>query len=101
METIPKWADVVLVPLVSLLLAMVISVLVILGIGENPWEALKLMVEGSFGSSDGWGYTLFYTTNFIFTGLAFAVASHASLFNIGGEQSIASRRSSCRRSRTT
>ncbi len=85
METIPKWADVVLVPLVSLLLAMVISVLVILGIGENPWEALKLMVEGSFGSSDGWGYTLFYTTNFIFTGLAFAVASHASLFNIGGE----------------
>ena len=31
------------------------------------------------------GYTLFYTTNFIFTGLAFAVALHAGLFNIGAE----------------
>ena len=30
-------------------------------------------------------YTLFYTTNFIFTGLAFAVAFHAGLFNIGAE----------------
>ena len=31
------------------------------------------------------GYTLYYTTNFIFTGLAVAVAFHAGLFNIGGE----------------
>ena len=28
---------------------------------------------------------MYYTTNFIFTGLAVAVAFHASLFNIGGE----------------
>ncbi|NDR55941.1 ABC transporter permease [Aliiruegeria sabulilitoris] len=85
MDVMPKWADVVLVPVVSLLLAMVISALVILGIGEDPWAALKLMVQGSFGSTYGWGYTLFYATNFIFTGLAFAVASHASMFNIGAE----------------
>ena len=31
------------------------------------------------------GYTLYYATNFIFTGLAVAVAFHAGLFNIGGE----------------
>ncbi|NBR03964.1 MAG: ABC transporter permease, partial [Alphaproteobacteria bacterium] len=31
------------------------------------------------------GYTLYYATNFIFTGLAVAVAFHAMLFNIGGE----------------
>jgi general nucleoside transport system permease protein len=30
-------------------------------------------------------YTLYYATDFIFTGLAVAVAFHAGLFNIGGE----------------
>jgi simple sugar transport system permease protein len=37
------------------------------------------------GSGEGIGYTLFYTTGFIFTGLAVATAFHAGLFNIGGE----------------
>ncbi|MBV8168169.1 MAG: ABC transporter permease, partial [Alphaproteobacteria bacterium] len=31
------------------------------------------------------GYTLYYATNFVFTGLAVALACHAGLFNIGGE----------------
>jgi simple sugar transport system permease protein len=85
MEKMPKWADVVLIPLISLILAAAISALVILGIGEDPIEAVKLMVQGALGSSNGWGYTLYYATNFMFTGLAVAVAFHASLFNIGGE----------------
>ncbi len=81
----PKWAGVVLIPLISILLAAILSALVILAIGENPWEALKLMVSGALGSTYGWGYTLYYTTNFIFTGLAVAIAFHARMFNIGGE----------------
>ncbi|MFV0386650.1 ABC transporter permease [Paracoccus sp. (in: a-proteobacteria)] len=85
MDKMPKWADVILTPLISLLLAMLISALVILAIGESPWEAMKTMVTGALGSSYGWGFTLYYTTNFIFTGLAVMVAYHASLFNIGGE----------------
>ncbi|PHQ83005.1 MAG: sugar ABC transporter permease [Thalassobium sp.] len=85
MERMPKWADVILVPLVSLILAAIISAFVILAIGENPWAALKLMVSGALGSSYGWGYTLYYATNFIFTGLAVAIAFHARMFNIGGE----------------
>ncbi len=85
MERMPKWADVILTPLISLMLAFAISALVILAIGESPAEALKVMVEGAFGSSYGWGFTLYYTTNFIFTGLAVMVAYHAGLFNIGGE----------------
>lgn len=85
MERMPKWADVILTPLISLVLAFAISALVILAIGESPAEALKVMVEGAFGSSYGWGFTLYYTTNFIFTGLAVMVAYHAGLFNIGGE----------------
>lgn len=85
MERMPKWADVVLVPLISLLMAAVISALVILAIGKDPMEALNTMVTGALGSAYGWGYTLYYTTSFIFTGLAVTVAFHAGLFNIGGE----------------
>jgi len=85
MDRMPAWADAVLVPLISILLAALISALVILFIGEDPIAAVKLMVTGALGSTYGWGYTLYYATNFLFTGLAFAVASHAGLFNIGSE----------------
>lgn len=85
MTRLPRWADLVLTPLISLLLAFGLSALVILAIGQDPWVALKTMVTGALGSSYGWGYTLYYATNFIFTGLAVAVASHAGLFNIGAE----------------
>ncbi|MBB5722424.1 simple sugar transport system permease protein [Loktanella ponticola] len=85
MDVMPKWAEVVLVPLISLLLAAFLSALVILAIGESPTAALKLMIEGAIGSTYGWGYTLYYATNFMFTGLAVAVAFHARMFNIGGE----------------
>ncbi len=85
MDVMPKWAEVVLVPLISLLLAAILSALVILAIGEDPVAAVKLMINGALGSTYGWGYTLYYATNFMFTGLAVAVAFHARLFNIGGE----------------
>ena len=85
MTKLPRWADLVLVPLISLLLAGIISAIVILAIGQSPSEALKTMVQGAVGSAYGWGYTLYYATSFMFTGLAVTVAFHASLFNIGGE----------------
>ena len=85
MQKMPQWAEVTLVPLISLILAAILSALVILAIGENPIEAVNLMVTGALGSTYGWGYTLYYATNFMFTGLAVAVAFHAGLFNIGGE----------------
>lgn len=85
MQKLPKWADIALVPLVSLVMAAIVAALVILAIGQDPWEALRVMVQGSLMSPYGWGYTLYYTTSFIFTGLAVTVAFHAGLFNIGGE----------------
>ena len=85
MEKMPHWADIVLIPLISLVLSAILSALVILAIGENPWAAFKLMVDGALMRSSGWGYTLYYATNFIFTGLAVSVAFHARMFNIGGE----------------
>lgn len=85
MDRLPRWADLVLVPLISLLFAGIISAIVIWSIGESPALALKTMVDGALGSAYGWGYTLYYATSFMFTGLAVIVAFHASLFNIGGE----------------
>ena len=59
--------------------------LVFVAIGEDPFRALAVMAQGAFVYPGSLGYTLYYTTNFIFTGLAVAVAFHAMLFNIGGE----------------
>lgn len=85
MDAMPRWAEVVLVPFISLILALIISMIVIFAIGENPFNALRIMTSAALGSTEGLGYTLYYATNFIFTGLAVAVAFHARLFNIGGE----------------
>ncbi len=85
MDVMPNWADAFLIPFISIILAFAISALVILAIGEDPIAALGIMIEGTFGRSEGVGYMLFYATNFIFTGLAVAIAFHARLFNIGGE----------------
>ena len=85
MDILPKWAEVILIPIISLALSFLISALVIIAIGEDPVAALKLMIDGALGSTYGWGYTLYYATNFIFTGLAVSVAFHAKMFNIGGE----------------
>ena len=85
MTRLPKWADIVLVPLISLLLAALVSALVLLAIGQSPLQALSVMVNGALMSPQGWGYTLYYATSFIFTGLSVTVAYHAGLFNIGSE----------------
>ncbi len=82
---LPRWAVLGLLPALNLLAAFAISGLIVLLIGENPWEAVRLLVWGAFGFQEAIGYTLFYATNFIFTGLAVAVAFHCGLFNIGGE----------------
>jgi simple sugar transport system permease protein len=82
---LPGWAEYGLLPLLNLLLAFVVSGLVVVVLGENPLEAVRLLVYGAFGYGEAAGYTLYYATNFIFTGLAVAVAFHTGLFNIGGE----------------
>jgi len=85
MGRLPKWADYALIPLLNVLLAFFVSGLVVMFIGEDPIKAMMIMLKGSLGSPRAIGYTLYYATNFIFTGLAVAVAFHARLFNIGGE----------------
>ncbi len=83
----PAWMYNVVLPLVNLLAALVVSGLLIAIMGENPFDALFVMAAGAVGYFDpaGLGYTLYYATSLIFTGLGFAIAHHAGLFNIGGE----------------
>lgn len=82
---LPGWLEVGVIPILNILLALFFAGLIMLAIGVNPIEAVGIMIKGAFGYDEALGYTLYYTTNFIFTGLAVAVAFHASLFNIGGE----------------
>src|SRR5215216_1973172 len=82
---LPWWADYLLIPLLNLAAAFALSAILLIAIGEDPLQAARIIVAGAFGQAEGLGYTLFYATNFIFTGLAFAVAYHAGLFNIGAE----------------
>jgi simple sugar transport system permease protein len=81
----PRWVTLALVPAVNLLAAFLIAGLIILAIGENPFQALEVLLYGAFVYPEALGFTLYYTTNFIFTGLAVAMAFHCGLFNIGGE----------------
>jgi ABC-type uncharacterized transport system permease subunit len=82
---LPRIAEFVILPLLNLAAALLVSAGVIAVMGEAPWHALGLLVRGAVGSQESWGYTLYYATNFIFTGLAVAVAFQAGLFNIGAE----------------
>jgi simple sugar transport system permease protein len=84
-DALPRWADVALLPAVCLVVALLAAGAVVALVGQNPWQVLAALVQGAFGNARGLSYTLYYTTSFIFTGLAVAVAFHGGLFNIGGE----------------
>jgi simple sugar transport system permease protein len=82
---IPRWADLVALPILNLLLALALSALVVLAAGQSPTAALHALAIGSVGSWDSIGYTLFYATDMAFAGLAVAIAFQGGLFNIGAE----------------
>ncbi|MBY6197208.1 ABC transporter permease [Vibrio hangzhouensis] len=82
---VPAWVTVALLPAINVLVAFLVSALLFMYIDINPIDAAKVMWTGAFGYAEGFGYTMYYATGFIFTGLAVAVAFHAGLFNIGGE----------------
>ena len=75
----------VLWPLIAVAAAFVVGGIIILLIGDNPFEAYGLLLSSSFGSLHDFAWTLHYATPLIFTGLAVAVAFRCGLLNIGGE----------------
>ncbi len=84
-SNLSRWADLVLLPAVCLAVALLAAAGVVALVGQNPVEVITVLLHGAFGTARGFSYTLYYTTTFIFTGLAVAVAFHGGLFNIGGE----------------
>ena len=72
-------------PIAAVLCAFVLGGLVVLLLGDNPLQMYWLLIGTAFSWPDGIGYTLFYATPLIFTGLAVAVALRCGLLNIGAE----------------
>ena len=72
-------------PLLAVFAAFIVGGIIILLIGDDPLEAYGWLLSSSFGSAKDIGYTLFYATPLIFTGLAVAVAFRCGLLNIGAE----------------
>ena len=82
---IPAWVNIFILPLFNIFFAFAFAAVIFIAVDVNPVEAAQVMVRGALGYQEGIGYTLYYATNFMFTGLAVAVAFSAGLFNIGGE----------------
>src|SRR5207253_2710540 len=74
-----------LFPVIAVLVAFVVGGIIVWLIGDNPFEVYGLLLGSALTWPDGIGYTLFYATPLIFTGLAVAVAFRCGLLNIGAE----------------
>lgn len=72
-------------PLAAIAAAFILGAIIVLLIGDDPIETYALLIGSALSWPDGIGYTLFYATPLIFTGLAVALALHAGLLNIGAE----------------
>jgi len=80
-----KKYEVILLPVISVLAAGLVGAIMILAVGESPLEVYWIFFKNSLFTLNGIGYTLFYATPLIFTGLAVAFGFRCGLFNIGAE----------------
>jgi len=82
--SIPVRANIVSISL-SLLATFLITVILILLIGKNPFPIFGTMFADVFLSGYGIGQTLFKATPLIICGCGLAFCFHAAIFNIGAE----------------
>jgi general nucleoside transport system permease protein len=82
---IQKKISVLALPAVSVLAAIMVGAVLILAVGENPLAVYWIFFKHSLFTLNGIGYTLFYATPLIFTGLSVAFGFRCGLFNIGAE----------------
>jgi simple sugar transport system permease protein len=71
-------------PLFGLVLAIGVGMAILACLGEDPRVLLEALAHVCF-TGFGLGYTLFYATPLIFTGLSVAICFRCGLFNIGAE----------------
>src|SRR5437762_11696370 len=72
-------------PLIAVAAAFVVGGVLVAFIGDDPIQTYSLLIGSALSWPDGIGYTLFYATPLIFTGLAVAVGFRCGLLNIGAE----------------
>ncbi len=84
-----KLASAFLAPLVALAIAAVVGDVLILSFGQAPATVFRLLVDGTWGNPYGLGQVLYKATTLTCTGLAFAIAGRAGLFNVGAEGQLA------------
>lgn len=70
--------------LMAIFFSLLLATLILLLLGENL-KTLEEALRYTFLNPFGLGYTLYYATPLIFTGLSAALCFHAGLFNIGAE----------------
>jgi general nucleoside transport system permease protein len=81
--------EAVLPSLVALLVAAIVGDVLIVVFGQSPGAVYRLLLEGTWGNSYGFGQVLYKATTLTFTGLSIAFALRAGLFNIGAESQLA------------
>ena len=74
-----------LTPLYSLLMALVIGGIIILGSGNNPFEIYGKLITGALGTRNGILQTLLQSTPLIFCGLSVAFGMRGGVLNLGVE----------------
>ena len=82
-----------LVPVGSLLLALVFGAVLLALAGANPWQTYRAMLEGAFGTPEQWQAGDFYAltetlvkaTPLMLCGLAVSIAFRMLFWNIGAE----------------
>jgi general nucleoside transport system permease protein len=74
-----------LFPLAAVVAAFLAGAVLIALVGDSPVRTYELLIGSALTWPDGIGYTLFYATPLIFTGLGVAVAFRCGLLNIGAE----------------
>ncbi len=84
-----RLAQACIAPVLAIALAMVVGDLLILTYGESPGTVYRLLLEGTWGNPYGFGQVLYKTMTLTCTGLAFAYAARAGLFNVGAEGQLA------------
>jgi len=84
-----RWLEGALPPVVALLVALLVGDVLILVFGQAPGSVYRLLLEGTWGNAYGFGQVLYKATTLACTGLAFAAAARAGLFNVGAESQLA------------
>lgn len=72
-------------PIMALAIAGILGALLVMALGENPFEVYWLLISGSLAGIPNILVTLQMMTPLLFTGLAVAISFRAGLANIGAE----------------